>query len=229
MTSLDFYSKIEPIIGMQEACDELYEIFLDEIYKLEFMGNDALDFGSGSGNFALKLKKDFNVICIDKSSEMVKVASSKGLDARNTSLNEVNETFDLITASFDVINYMDKKELKEFLKIISEKLNDGGYFVFDINTKFGFTDVADGLLYESDDKGNELIIDANFDNNILETTMIYFEKNGEIYKKFQQKITQYYHSEDEIKKYLSLKLLNLVDVNLYSDTKPDKKLFVFTK
>lgn len=229
MTSLDFYSKIEPIIGMQEACDELYEIFLDEIYRLEFNGNDALDFGCGNGNFALKLKKDFNVMCLDKSQEMVSIAKSKGLDARSVRLNDLDVKFDLITASFDVINYMNKQELEEFFKIVPEKLNSGGYFVFDINTKFGFTDVADGLLHESDEGGNDLIIDAKFQNDKLETKMIFFEKNGDIYNKFEEKITQYYHSDDDIKKLLRLKLLNLVDVNLYSDIKPDKKLFIFIK
>ncbi|CZE48878.1 class I SAM-dependent DNA methyltransferase [Campylobacter geochelonis] len=229
MTSLDFYAKIESIIGLNEACDRLYEIFLDEISSLKFSGFKALDFGCGNGNFALKLAKQFSVIGIDKSVDMVAQACKKGVDARCVSLDEINEKFDLITASFDVLNYMDKAELKEFLSKIPNILNDNGYFIFDINTKFGFSDIANGLLYESDENQNHLIIDAKFDGNCLETQMILFEKSGDKFAKFQNRIIQFYHKKDEIKKLLNLKLYRVKELNLYSDTKADKLLFVFKK
>ncbi|NLY03793.1 MAG: class I SAM-dependent methyltransferase [Campylobacter sp.] len=228
MNELDFYAKVEEILGFDEAKYELYKIFLTEISNLEFSGFDALDYGCGSGEFAKLLTQHFNVKCIDKSKEMVKICTSKGLDAYTKRLDEINYKFDLITSSFDVLNYMDKFELAEFLKSAEARLKEGGYLMFDLNTLYGFKSIAQGLLHEVDEE-DHLIVDANFKDDVLTTQMIYFSKNGDMFSKFDGIITQYYHDEMGFDRLENLTLVKRVDINLYSDEEADKVLLIFQK
>ena len=84
---------------------------------------------------------------IDLSEHQIQVCHEKGLD--NTaciSLNEVKEKYDCATAIFDVINYINKDDLKQFFEDCYNLLNKDGYFIFDVNTLFGFEDIAQGCI-----------------------------------------------------------------------------------
>lgn len=228
MSELDFYARIEELLGFDEAKFELYKIFLGEISKIDFDGDEALDFGCGSGEFAKLLTQHFSVTCLDKSKEMVEICRSKGLDAKCDDLSNFNGEFDLITASFDVVNYMDSSEVDGFLKSSKNALKNGGYLMFDVNTFFGFDSIAQGVLHQKD-FDNHLIVDAIFDGKILKTEFIYFKKDGEIYEKLESSITQYYHNKSKFMEFKGLDLVNVIDLNLYSDEEADKTIFIYKK
>ncbi|QKF64354.1 class I SAM-dependent DNA methyltransferase [Campylobacter corcagiensis] len=226
MSELDFYAKVEEILGFDEAKYELYKVFLNKISSLNFKSFKALDFGCGSGEFAKLLAQHFDVTCVDKSEQMVKICLSKGLNAKCVDLSNFNCDFDLITASFDVVNYI--KNLDEFLKDASNALKNGGYLLFDVNSYFGFNDVAQGVLHQKDGE-NHLIVDAIFDDNILESEFIYFKKDSSKYSKFSKVIKQYYHPKTNFKSRENLELLSCEDLNLYGYEKSDKWLLCFQK
>lgn len=228
MNSLDLYAKIEKLLGIDEAAYYLYTIFLDEIEELKFSGKNALDFGCGNGKFAKILSDDFKVLGLDLSPKMVQTAKANGINAMNLKLSEIDEKFDLITAVSDVINYMDDEALKEFFSDAYSHLNEGGYLIFDINTKRGFSDIANGVLHQKDGE-NHLIIDANFEEGILKTQMIYFAKDGEKFTKIENSITQYYHEFEKIKEISPLKFVKKREINLYSDEFSDKILLIFRR
>lgn len=234
--SLDFYAKIEPLFGFYNAYDRLYDIYIKQIYLLFKFKNrvdapkpNMLDFGCGNGRFGSLLTPKFNVLGCDKSPKMLEIC--KSIRTTNRSLQDIDAKFDLITAVSDVLNYLDKNELMSFFSDSFEKLNEGGYLIFDVNTKFGFDEVASGSLYLKDMQ-NDLVIDAKFDKNMLETDFIYFAKNGDLYKRSVFHITQYYHtSKDilELSKASNLKQIKRLNVNLFSDHLADKALYIFQK
>ena len=80
------------------------------------------------------------------SSEQIKVCKEKGLDVACIDIAEVKNKFDCATAIFDVLNYMDKQILEKFIKDTYSLLEENGYFIFDINTLYGFEEVAQGAL-----------------------------------------------------------------------------------
>lgn len=228
MNNLDFYAKIEPVLGIKEAAFRLYNIFLDEIEELNLSGKKVLDFGCGNGNFARILSDDFEVLGLDKSEEMVKKTIENGIKATSNDLSLIDEKFDLITAVSDVINYMNKDELKKFFQDVASHLNNGGFLIFDINTLFGFEEIAQGVLHEK--IGNDhLIIDAKFQDKTLKTQMIIFEKNDEFFNKHQENITQYYHKKEEFRNLKNLEFVDIKDIYLYSDEVADKSLIILKK
>ena len=225
MKHLDLYAKIEPYIGFDQAYENLYQIYLQKLsnYKIETI----LDVGCGNGNLLLHLQKSYSAQGIDISSQMVQIAKSKGVDARCIRLDEVTQKYDVILAVADVLNYFDTDELKQFLKDVEDKLVEGGIFVCDINTLFGFEEVTAGSL--SIDKDNLFIsIDSEFEDDKLETKITLFEKDGKCYTKEQGDIVQYYHKIEEIESLSSLKLLDVEEIALFSDIS-DKNLLIFKK
>jgi SAM-dependent methyltransferase len=97
--------------------------------KLEFLLKDAkktLDVGCGSGNFLDFAKRlgcqTFGVEYSRTSLENIVQRGHQGF----SSLDEVNETFDIITA-FDVIEHL--YDVPHFLKVCNSKLAAGGYLI----------------------------------------------------------------------------------------------------
>lgn len=227
--SLNLYAKIEPKIGFYEAYDELYVKYMQILKTLKPEGKKFLDFACGNGKFTSILQNcGFDIIGIDKSETMLEKAREQGIQAYNISIFDLEEKFDFILAVSDVLNYFSPEELKALFKKIPELLSSGGYFIFDLNTLHAFSEVAHGLLF-NEDENSSLIIDGFFEDDILLTKIVYFEKKGEFYKKEEGEIKQYYIEEDFLRQNLSLNYVKELKVKLFSEDDFDKAIFIFQK
>jgi len=226
MTNLDLYAKAEHLLGIEEATEALYDLYRSELddYKVKTI----LDVGCGRGGFMERMISD-GVECkgVDLSSLMVEECQAKGLNAECIEAKDVSGKYDAIVSIFDVLNFMQKGELLEFLEAMAEKLNDDGVFIADINTLYGFSDVAEGTM--SNDSDEEFLsVDASFKNNELHTKFTLFEKNEDgRYTKYQDTIVQYFHKIQLFQKLKGLKLVDKQTFSLY-DTE-DKTLLIFKK
>lgn len=226
MTNLDLYAKSEHLLGIEEATEALYDLYRSELD--DYNVKTLLDVGCGRGGFMQRMISD-GVKCkgVDLSSIMVQECKDAGLDAECIDVADVDGKFDAIVSIFDVLNFMNKDELEIFLENIASKLNDDGIFIADINTLYGFSDVAEGVM--SNDKDDEFLnVEAIFENNELKTTFTLFEKQeDDRYIKHQDTITQYFHKINFFQKLKSLKLIEKQTFSLY-DTE-DKTLLIFKK
>ncbi|MDA7817528.1 class I SAM-dependent methyltransferase [Sulfurimonas sp.] len=225
MTNLDLYAKAEHLLGIEEATEALYDLYRSELSDLN--PKTLLDVGCGRGGFMQRMISD-GVTCkgVDLSSVMVDECVAQGLDAECIDVKDVDGKYDAIVSIFDVLNFLDNDSLLEFLDAVADRLNDDGVFIADINTLYGFSDVAEGTM--SKDSGDEfLVVDAEFANDELNTQITMFEKNGDSYKKYQDIIIQHFH---KIKVFQKLEKLKLVDKQTFSlyDTE-DKTLLIFKK
>ena len=225
MTNLDLYAKAEHLLGIEEATEALYDLYRSELDDKEV--KTLLDVGCGRGGFMQRMISD-GVKCkgIDLSSVMIEECKAQGLDAECIDVADVEGTYDAVVAIFDVLNFMNKDALVKFLDAISSKLNDDGIFIADINTLYGFSDVAEGTMSAENDK-EFLVVDAEFANDELHTQFTLFEKNDEKFIKHQDTIIQYFH---KIKTFQNLSGLKLIDKQTFSlyDTE-DKTLLIFKK
>jgi len=231
MTNLDLYAKAEHLLGIEEATEALYDLYRSELddYKVKTL----LDVGCGRGGFMQRMMSD-GVLCrgIDLSQIMVDECIKKGLDAKCIDIADEDGKYDAVVAIFDVLNFLDQDELLKFLDAVAARLNDDGVFIADINTLYGFSDVAEGTMSSETDK-EFLVVDAVFENEKLYTKFTLFLKESEekkenaIYTKYQDTIVQYFHKVRSFEKLSSLKLVDKQTFSLY-DTK-DKTLLVFKK
>jgi cyclopropane fatty-acyl-phospholipid synthase-like methyltransferase len=226
MTNLDLYAKAEHLLGIEEASEALYDLYRSELD--EYNVKTLLDIGCGRGGFMERMISD-GVVCkgVDLSLLMVEECKAKGLDAECIDVAEVGGKYDAIVAIFDVLNFLNSEELLKFLDEVSLKLNDDGVFIADINTLYGFSDVADGTM-SSENESEFLVVDAIFEDEKLYTKFTLFQKIEEdTYRRYQDTIIQYFHKIKFFEKMPSLKLVDKQTFSLY-DTK-DKTLLFFIK
>jgi len=228
--ALDLYAKVEDLLGVAEVTPLLNSYYHETLENIEF--KTLLDVGCGSGGFLLELSEQqphIKTLGIDLSSVMIEMTKAKGLNAECIDLCKLDGKFDVITAIFDMVNYLDKKSLKRFFHCIEEHLEEGGHFIFDINTLFAFKVVAAGSFIK-DDGDRFLTIDSDYLEEVGEYYMDFtlFEKNGESFKKSQDSITQYYHKVNELQKLTKMKLLSKKAISIYSN-ESEKFYLVFRK
>lgn len=226
MTNLDLYAKAEHLLGIEEATEALYDLYRSELdgYAVKTL----LDIGCGRGGFMQRMQSD-GVVCkgIDLSAIMVEECRAVGLDAECVDVSKVGGKYDAVVAIFDVLNFLNEEELLLFLDAVAQRLNDDGVFIADINTLYGFRDVAEGTM-SSENEGEFLVVDAVFEDEKLFTKFTLFEKeeSGK-YTKYQDTIVQYFHKLKLFEKLPTLKLIDKQTFSLY-DTK-DKTLLIFKK
>jgi cyclopropane fatty-acyl-phospholipid synthase-like methyltransferase len=226
MTNLDLYAKAEHLLGIEEATEALYDLYRSELdeYKIKTL----LDVGCGRGGFMVRMISD-GVVCkgVDLSGVMVDECKAQGLDAECIDVSEVGGKYDAVVSIFDVLNFLDEAALIKFLNAVSERLNDDGIFIADVNTRYGFSDVAEGTM-SSENEREFLSVDAEFSNDELTTKFTLFEKQEDgSYKKYQDEIIQYFHKLKTFQKLDTLKLVEKQTFSLY-DTE-DKTLLIFKK
>ena len=148
-------------------------------------------------------------------------------DAECKDITAVDGKYDAVVSIFDVLNFLDKDNLVIFLDSIADRLNEDGVFIADINTRYGFSDVAEGTMSSENEK-EFLSVDAEFENDELHTKFTLFEKGEDgRYTKHQDTIIQHFHKINLFQKLSGLKLVEKQTFSLY-DTE-DKTLLIFKK
>ena len=227
--SLDLYAKVEDLLGVKEVAPRLYAHYLLFLNTIDF--DTLLDVGCGSGDFLVQMQQALElpqVKGIDLSPVMVSRTVEIGLDAECINLCELNGKYDVITAVFDMLNYLTPQALKSFLICVNEHLNDGGVFLCDINTLYGFENVAVGSFIVDDDE-RFLTVDSDYEEGEYISEFTLFEKENGCFKKSQETIRQYYHTVDDLVKYSGFELVVSDEVNLYELEESDKKFVVLKK
>jgi len=231
LNGLNLYAQIEQDLGIEDELVALRNTFKEVIEQLNL--DSLLDIGCGQGAFLESLKESNigTTFGIDLSSLQIEIASTKDINVKCTDISQVSEKYDCATAIFDVINYIPKKNIRSFLQSTFRVLNQGGYFVFDTNTLYGFEEVADGSInIDTDDKF--ISIDAIYDNKILETNITVFSKEKDLYKKESGTIEQFFHTQEFLTKELKLcgfEIESAMSFTLHDVEEFDKQIFICKK
>jgi predicted TPR repeat methyltransferase len=227
--ALDIYADIEDMTGVAQAAPELYAHYLLTLQERAF--DSLLDIGCGNGEFLASIAGAFpesRLVGVDLSPAMVERAKEKGVDARVADICEMEEKFSVLTAIFDVLNYITPRRLAEFLSCAGERMQEGALFLCDINTIYGFEVVANGAM-TAEDEDRFLAIDSYYDDGIYRADFTLFESaGGGLYRKRSGVIHQFYHSPESIARAGGLRLLSSTDIRLYAE-EPDKQFLVFEK
>ncbi len=230
MQGLNLYAKVEPYLDFKDEVLALHNTFKEITNELN--PNSLLDIGCGQGAFLENFKTShIKIFGIDLSSSQIEICKQNNIDSKCIDLYNVTQKFDCMTAIFDVINYIPKKDIRSFFQCAYKVLNTQGYFVFDINTLYGFEEVADGsIIIDKDDKF--ISIDALYENKTLETKITCFTKENNLYKKENATIKQFYHTKDFLIKELELcgfEIESILEFKLHDVEEFDKQIFIIKK
>lgn len=224
--ALDLYARVEDLLGIEEATEQLHELYTQALQAYDVTA--FLDIGCGRGGMMeTAAKKGIESCGIDLSPAMVEAARAKGLDARCEPVCGTTGSYGAAVAVFDVLNFVHPDELDGFLECVADLLTPEGLFMFDVNTLHGFVNVAEGTM-SAEDESRFLSVDAVFANNELHTRFTLFEREEDgCYRKAQEEVVQHFHALKRFKKHPRFKVVEQHGLSLYD--REDKTFLVLKK
>ena len=168
-------------------------------------GGRVLDLCCGSGRLAGWLvAKGFRVTGLDGSDEMLQLARERvpgaiflSADARDF---RVDEPFDAVISTFDSVNHLATiDEVRVVFGNVAAALVPGGYFFFDVNTVEGFEEAGDES-YLSIQDNKVCFVRSLYDSaaNVGVSHVVIFRREGELYRRVETKIREYFHPIREL-------------------------------
>lgn len=192
---------------------EKWTDYLVSVIKKYTSFTTGIDVGCGTGIFTRKLKKSgYKVTGVDISSDMLSVAKDL-TEKEKLSINYLQtdmrslksfEKVDFITVVNDGLNYVPHKDVKRTFSCFSKCLKKGGVLLFDISTEYKFQNVLSGNMYGDDDEKLSYIWLSEYSSKdkTLDINVTFFEKVGELYKRYEERQIQYAHTQTDIEKAL---------------------------
>ncbi|MFP4201759.1 MAG: class I SAM-dependent methyltransferase [Candidatus Acetothermia bacterium] len=172
----------------------------DMLGQLGYRTRSILDLACGEGTFVLEARElGFNAVGVDKSKQMVEIARKKARkkdsdvkffqgDMRDF---VPEEEFGLVTSWFDSMNYLlTAYDIKRTMNTAYSALQDGGYFVFDMNTIYGLSqEWQQEECYVERDDGEVFEVhrtDYSPSRNVAELQITFFTKDGDCWRKSEE-------------------------------------------
>lgn len=200
------YNKFAEVYDL--LIDTDYEIFVSyykEIFRKYNLSPTLIaDLGCGTGTMAhIMSREGYDVIGIDASPEMLSVAKQKHGDILflNQTLTEFElyGTVDAAYSSLDCINYLTEDgELSKLFALVKNYLNPGGIYIFDISSYYKLSEVLGNNTFVFEDENIFYTWENYFEDNILEMTLTFFKKCGELYERFEEEQVQRAYKAEEI-------------------------------
>ncbi|TYQ15247.1 UNVERIFIED_CONTAM: methyltransferase family protein [Acetivibrio alkalicellulosi] len=198
--------------------------FIENIFKTHGQKpNLVLDLACGTGSFLIEMaKRGYDMIGVDLSMDMLNCAKQKSGDLKNILyLNqdiidfELYGTVDAVVCLMDSINYItDKRNLKKLLKKVHNYLNNGGLFIFDINTPYKFKKILkDNVFYDVSDEIS-YIWQNYYDSTrkICQIELTIFKKENSVYTRMDETHYERCYEIDELKEIIQNSNLELIDI-----------------
>ena len=184
--------------------DMPYNLWLDIINEVKGDAQSVLDIGAGTGEILknLDVKRKLG---IDNSEEMVNIARKNDpvseYQVQDMVLMDLGETFELITATADVLNYAPSKEaFNAVLKNVYKHLAEDGVFVFDVHTEYKMQNDFNFELYS--DSTDDIFytwqtIPGEEELSVWHELTFFLRDSEDLYKKYEETHYQqtYKHSE----------------------------------
>lgn len=184
--------------------------------------DSVLDLGCGTGELLYFFPNQIKKSGLDKSEEMIKVASQRNPQAKlyhgNINSFELNQSFDLITCTHDTVNYLlEDGELDHFFYHVAKHLKQNGYFFFDVNSEYNLQNNFHGKLIKERWKNVFFEWYNEYDSiqKLIHSRLVFKIKDENTTKTLEETHTQRYYSNREIE--ASLKRNNLKVLKKGSD------------
>ena len=159
-----------------------------------------LDIACGTGTFAIEMaKQGMQVTGVDISTQMLSIAKQKAREEKEKvewlhqdMINlTLSKKFDMCTSWFDSLNYVLLwEDLLTVFQNVSQALTDKGYFIFDMNTRYGLIKSWNRYpSYVSQDNAKCFEVHQpsyDFETNIASMKITGFIKEGDSWNKIQE-------------------------------------------
>ena len=218
-----FYDELTKNVNYPKRADYILAL----LEKLNHDSGLTLDLACGTGSLTLELfNRGIDIFGIDSSTEMLSVAKDKSFDVGADILFlcqkmqnlDLYGTIDTAICTLDSINHLKNiDEVKTVFSKVSLFMNSGGYFIFDLNTKFKHKNVlADNIfIYDTDSVYCVWQNHYTESSETVEISLDFFEKQDGNYKRYEEHFSERAYDIDEILNALADS--GFVDVQMFSE------------
>ncbi len=221
---------------------EPYAQYLQDAFaKADIQVNEVLDLGCGTGAIAAILAdKGYDMVALDISPEMLNFARERNF-GKNTLLLcqdmcdfELYGTVQAVYSSFDCLNYIETRDLKQVFRLVRNYLEKGGIFAFDVNTEHRYLNIFDGKSYVYEVDADMAVWRSAYskdDASCVFDIDLFSENDDGSYSRLWEGQTQYLHSHsDIINAAEGFELLEISGGKGFDGcTPPEKSYYIFKK
>ncbi len=182
------------------------QYFIDGL-KRRNAGKRGFELGCGSGAFSRALRKaGYEMTGGDISDAMLskaaRLAKAEGLNIPFVKADAAHlktlERYDFILCANDCINYLPQDKLASAFRHIAGCLKKGGLFWFDVSSEYKLTQKVANNMF-GDDRENVTYLEFNtLKEDRVETDVTLFVREGELFRRYDEKHTRYIHTEEGI-------------------------------
>jgi len=231
----EFYDRLTSDVDVSKYAAYFREVF-NKYSKTH--PESVIDLGCGTGRLTFAMaEKGYDMTGVDGSSEMLSVAYGKkgpGILWINQEFTELDlfGTYNAAVSLLDCINHLiDSDMVEKYFKRLQYFIEPGGLFIFDINSEYKFENIYKDNVFYSVDDDFSYIWQNHFDkkSGICTMDMTFFQKEGDVYKRFESINKERAYSIDFLRD--ALKNSNFSIEALYDDcsfnkpTETSKRIF----
>ena len=217
-----FYDLLTENIDYKKRAAYFCKIFKKHGF-FDLSGRLLLDLCCGTGSLTYAFEKSgFDVTGVDKSAEMLSIAekkrpeNSRALFLNQDALNlNLFGTADLAVSALDSINHLKSTaELRKVFEKVSLFLNDGGLFVFDVNSLYKHKYVlADNcFVYDRGDVFCGWANEYDAKNKKTDIYLDFFTKTDTGYERLSEAFSEQFFSKAEISAALKKAGFSLLEI-----------------
>ena len=221
------YDELTQNVEYEKRCDYILSFFEQNGIK----SGTVLDLACGTGSMSIPfMKKGYRIIGVDLSEEMLEIASNRLFEAGNSfSLLkakmqefELPEKAEACICCLDSINHLNNiNDVLATFKNVYDSLNNGGLFVFDINTVYKHNEVLADNTFVFDEDDYYLVWDNEAVNGrTVRILLDMFILNGESYDRFSEEFEETAYSVEELSNLLNK--VGFVDIKVYDELSYDE-------
>lgn len=214
MSGYGFFAKYYDILTSNIPYLKRGEYFDFLLKKFEIKGNLLLDLACGTGTLSeIMSKLGYDVIAADSSVEMLMQANQKKLQNKSnvTYICQDMTELDLYggvdgcICALDSINHVtDKNAVQRIFDNVYTFLNDGGLFIFDVNTIYKHNSILSGntFIYDMDNVFCAWQNSDCIDNTVEMTLDIFAENEDGSYDRGFETFCERAYSDSEITNFI---------------------------
>ncbi len=201
----DYYDFLTDNVNYSQRADYI----LDLLKRFNHAPGLTLDLACGTGSLTLELKKrGVDIYGIDGSPDMLSVALQKASDSGEQILYlcqpmqniDLYGTIDTCICTLDSINHLTNPEdVRRTFEKVSLFMNEGGLFVFDVNTPYKHAQIlSDNVFVFDTDEVYCVWQNTPSQENVTDISLDFFIPEGDVYQRITEEFSERAYTESEL-------------------------------